>query len=62
MKEYPMVNSIVIPIVAMAIGLIAAVLWSVALPQVWSGYTVAAIVFLTVCVGSALLMHKFRRR
>ena len=57
-----MVNFIAIPIIAMAIGLMAAVLWIVALPQVGNAVVVAIVVFLTVCVGSALLMHKFRRR
>ena len=57
-----MVNFIAIPIIAMAIGLMAAVLWIVALPQVGNYFVVAMVVSLTVCVGSALLMHKFRRR
>lgn len=57
-----MVNYIVIPVVSMAIGLLAATLWVISLPQVWTGYYVATVVFLVVCVSSALLMRKFRRR
>ena len=57
-----MVNFIAIPVISMAIGLLAAMLWVISLPQVWTGNSVATVVFLTVCVGSALLMRKFRRR
>ena len=57
-----MVNFIAIPVISMAIGLLAAMLWVISLPQVWASYNVATVVFLTVCVGSTLLIRKFRSR
>ena len=57
-----MVGFIAIPVMSMAIGLLATLLWVITLPPVWTGYYVATVVFITVCVGSVLLIRKFRRR
>ena len=57
-----MVRFIAIPVISMIIGLLAAALWVMALPQVWTDYYVATVVFLVVCVSSAVLLLKFRRR